>query len=102
MKKELIQTRNRKMNKKMIVKHEELEEDWTNNEEWLKSYTVRREAVREEEVEILDQPNEDEEVVFEEEGEMVFEEEEDDGFLISGSPTVASPEVEEEQEETQS
>ena len=90
------------MNKKMIVKHEELEEDWTNNEEWLKSYTVRREAVREEEVEILDQPNEDEEVVFEEEGEMVFEEEEEEGFLISGSPTVASPEVVEEQDETQS
>ena len=42
MKKELIQTRNRKMNKKMIVKHEELEEDWTNNEDWLKSYTLTR------------------------------------------------------------
>ena len=42
MKKELIQTRNRKMNKKMIVKHEELEEDWTNNEDWLKSYNLSR------------------------------------------------------------
>ena len=30
------------MNKKMIVKHEELEEDWTNNEDWLKSYTLTR------------------------------------------------------------
>ena len=42
MKKELIQTRNRKMNKKMIVKHEELEEDWTNNDDWLKSYNLSR------------------------------------------------------------
>jgi len=56
MKKELIQTRNRKMNKKMIVKHEELEEDWTNNEDWLKSYTLTRMgSVREEDVEILEQ-----------------------------------------------
>ena len=42
MKKELIQTRNRKMNKKMIVKNEILEEDWTNNEDWLKSYNIHR------------------------------------------------------------
>jgi len=42
MKKEMIQTRNRKMNKKMIVKHEALEEAWTNNDDWLKSYTVNR------------------------------------------------------------
>jgi len=56
MKKELIQTRNRKMNKKMIVKHEELEEDWTNNEDWLKSYTLTRTgSAREEDVEILEQ-----------------------------------------------
>jgi len=44
------------MNKKMIVKHEELEEDWTNNEDWLKSYTLTRMgSVREEDVEILEQ-----------------------------------------------
>merc|ERR1719430_2710644 len=56
MKKELIQTRNRKMNKKMIVKHEDLEDDWTNNEEWLKSYTLTRTgSAREEDVEILEQ-----------------------------------------------
>ena len=42
MKKELIQTRNRKMNKKMIVKNEIMEEDWTNNEDWLKSYNIHR------------------------------------------------------------
>ena len=42
MKKEMIQTRNRKMNKKMIMKHESLEEDWTNNEDWLKSYIFNR------------------------------------------------------------
>jgi len=42
MKKEMIQTRNRKMNKKMIIKHETLEEDWTNNDDWLKSYNYNR------------------------------------------------------------
>ena len=41
MKKEMIQTRNRKMNKKMIIKHETVEEDWTNND-WLKSYNLMR------------------------------------------------------------
>ena len=30
------------MNKKMIVKNESLEEDWTNNEDWLKSYNFNR------------------------------------------------------------
>merc|ERR1719357_1862704 len=56
MKKEMIQTRHRKMNKKMIVKHEALEEDWTNNEDWLKSYTLTRTgSAREEDVEILEQ-----------------------------------------------
>ena len=42
MKKEMIQTRNRKMNKKMIIKNETLEEDWTNNDDWLKSYNYNR------------------------------------------------------------
>lgn len=42
MKKEMIQTRNRKMNKKMIIKNETLEEDWTNNDDWLKSYNFNR------------------------------------------------------------
>ena len=45
MKKEMIQTRNRKMNKKMILKNELSEEDspdWTNNEDWLKSYNLSR------------------------------------------------------------
>jgi len=57
LKKELIQTRNRKMNKKMVMKHETLEEDWTTkerkkkrkiistqdfNEDWLKSYNFNR------------------------------------------------------------
>ena len=42
MKKEMIQTRNRKMNKKMIMKHEVLEDDWTNNDEWLKSYNLSK------------------------------------------------------------
>ena len=44
MKKEMIQTRNRKMNKKMIMKHELMEEDWTNNDDWLKSYNLNRAA----------------------------------------------------------
>ena len=44
MKKEMIQTRNRKMNKKMIMKHEIMEDDWTNNDDWLKSYTLNRAA----------------------------------------------------------
>jgi len=44
MKKEMIQTRNRKMNKKMIMKHEVLEDDWTNNDDWLKSYNLNRAA----------------------------------------------------------
>ena len=26
----------------MIIKHETLEEDWTNNEDWLKSYNFNR------------------------------------------------------------
>ena len=38
----MIQTRNRKMNKKMIMKHEVLEDDWTNNDDWLKSYNLNR------------------------------------------------------------
>ena len=42
MKKEMIQTRNRKMNKKMILKNELSEEDWTNNDDWLKSYNLSR------------------------------------------------------------
>ena len=43
MKKEMIQTRNRKMNKKMIMKNEIIpEEDWTNNDDWLKSYNLTR------------------------------------------------------------
>ena len=42
MKKEMIQTRNRKMNKKMIMKHEMIEDDWTNNDEWLKSYNLSK------------------------------------------------------------
>ena len=45
MKKEMIQTRNRKMNKKMILKNELSEEDspdWSNNEDWLKSYNLSR------------------------------------------------------------
>ena len=42
MKKEMIQTRNRKMNKKMILKNELNEEDWTNNDDWLKSYNLSR------------------------------------------------------------
>ena len=42
MKKEMIQTRNRKMNKKMILKNELTEEDWTNNDDWLKSYNLSR------------------------------------------------------------
>ena len=45
MKKEMIQTRNRKMNKKLILKNELSEEDspdWTNNEDWLKSYNLSR------------------------------------------------------------
>ena len=43
MKKEMIQTRNRKMNKKMIMKNEIMpEEDWTNNDDWLKSYNLTR------------------------------------------------------------
>jgi len=149
MKKELIQTRNRKMNKKMIVKHEELEEDWTNNEDWLKSYTLTRMgSVREEDVEILEQEEsssnnnnntdnssiivnnntngvgninnfsnisnvhteeeeeeggeleedmeevgrEEEEKIRENEGEEGGGEEVFDDILISGSPTVASPE----------
>ena len=40
----MIQTRNRKMNKKMIMKHEALEDDWTNNDDWLKSYNLNRAA----------------------------------------------------------
>ena len=44
MKKEMIQTRNRKMNKKMIMKHELVEDDWTNNDDWLKSYNLTKAA----------------------------------------------------------
>ena len=32
----------------MIMKHETLEEDWTNNEDWLKSYNFNRSFVGEE------------------------------------------------------
>ena len=42
MKKEMIQTRNRKMNKKMIIKNDAAEDDWTNNDDWLKSYNLNR------------------------------------------------------------
>ena len=111
MKKELIQTRNRKMNKKMIVKHEELEEDWTNNEDWLQSYTMPRNRGQQE-VEVLEQWYGEEEVhqigeEEEEEEDNGFDEafranlghvdQEDDDILISGSPTVASPEAREEE-----
>ena len=56
MKKEMIQTRNRKMNKKMILKNELSEEDWTNNDDWLKSYNLSRamEQLRQDTVETGD------------------------------------------------